>query len=139
MNSYHWSQLSPGLQHSFEVELTGAMIRSFLRLSGDNNPLHTSKTFAAQAGFRDVVAHGMLTASLYSRLVGVYLPGRYCLLHGIDVEFVGPVFSGDRLLVQGEIFHLNEAYRRIEVKASITNGGNELVSRAKIRVGLHEY
>jgi 3-hydroxybutyryl-CoA dehydratase len=138
MNAYRWSELHTGLAHSFEVELTPLMMRQFLDLSGDNNPVHLDLTFAAEPGFREVVVCGMLLSAICSRLVGVYLPGRYCLLHGIAVDFSKPAYVGDKLTVKGEIAHLNEAYRRIEIKAAIENGV-ELISKAKIRVGLHEH
>jgi 3-hydroxybutyryl-CoA dehydratase len=79
----------------------------------------------------------MLTSSLYSQLVGVYLPGKYALLGGIDIDFHSPCFAGDKLEVQGEIVFLLDAYHRMEIKASIRNAGRKLVSKATIRVGLH--
>src|SRR5215469_2074496 len=118
MNSYRWHELREGLSHQFEAELTQSMMEDFVRVSGDYNPLHTDAEFARGAGFRDKVAHGMLTSTLYSRLVGVYLPGRYCFLHGIDVDFVAPAFVGDHLHVSGTIFQLSHAYRRAEIKAA---------------------
>jgi acyl-CoA thioesterase FadM len=69
--------------------------------------------------------------------VGVYLPGKYALLQGIDIDFNSPCYAGDRLKVEGEIVFLSDAFRRMEVKASIRNDNNKLVSRATIRVGLH--
>ena len=137
MNAYRWSELHAGLAHSFSVQLTPAMMQDFLHLSGDTNPLHLDATFAKEAGFRDVVAYGMLTSALYSRMVGVYLPGRFCVLHGIQVDFSNPAYVGDWLTVKGEIAHLNDAFRRIEIKASIENG-TQVISKAKIRVGLNE-
>ena len=138
MNAYRWSELRAGLAYSFEVELTPAMMQQFLELSGDTNPLHLDRSFAKEAGFQDVVAYGMLTSALYSRLVGVYLPGRYALLQGIDVDFSKPAFVGDSLTVKGEITYLNEAYRRVEIKATIENG-KDVISKARIRVGVHEH
>jgi len=139
MNAYRWADLAEGLSAEFEVELTRAMLDDFVQLSGDDNPLHTDDEFAKRAGFAGVVAHGMLTSALYSRLAGVHLPGKFCLLHGIDLEFVKPSFAGDRLRVSGKIIYLNQAYQRAEIKAQIQNGKGELISKAKIRVGLHEH
>lgn len=138
MNEYQWRDLREGLSHEFEAELTQSMVDDFIRLSGDQNPLHTDIEFAKHAGFPSTVAHGLLTSALYSRLVGCYLPGRYCFLHGIDLDFVKPAFVGDRLRVSGAVIHLNEAYRRVEIRATIHNNRGDLISRAKIRVGLHE-
>lgn len=138
MNAYRWSELHPGLTHSFAVEVTPAMMQNFLALSDDTNPLHLDREFATESGFREVVAYGMLTSALYSRLVGVYLPGRFCLLHGIQVDFSNPAYVGDQLTVRGEIAYLNEAFRRIEIKASIQTD-SQVISKAKIKVGLNEH
>jgi acyl dehydratase len=70
--------------------------------------------------------------------VGVHLPGRYALLHGIDLDFVSPAFAGDALRVSGEVTYLTDAYRRIELRGRIRRAADDaVVSKAKIRVGLH--
>jgi len=136
MNCYQWSDLRVGLSDAFEVRLTPDMMKAFASISGDTNPLHCDRQFAIQHGFSDTVAYGQLTSAFYSQLVGVYLPGRYALLHGIDIDFVSPAYPGDILNVSGEISYLNDAFRRIEIRANIKKRGEKIVSKAKLRVGL---
>lgn len=138
MNGYRWSDLHEGMTHEFSVQLERSMIDAFRALSGDTNPLHSDRSFATERGHSDVVAFGLLTSAFYSQLVGVHLPGRHCVLHGIDLDFVKPAYVGDALNVQGRVHHLNEAYRRVELRAQIRNQHGEVISRAKIRVGLDE-
>jgi 3-hydroxybutyryl-CoA dehydratase len=137
MKEYTWSDLHIGLKEEFEATFATKDAVTFAALSGDENPLHTDKPYAMNAGFSRPVLFGMLTSSLYSRLVGVYLPGKFALLQGIDIDFSSPCFAGDRLNVTGEIVYMNEAYRRFEIKASIRKDDQELVSKATIRVGFH--
>jgi 3-hydroxybutyryl-CoA dehydratase len=137
MNEYIWDDLRIGQHEEFEVLITPEMMSRFAEISGDSNPLHDDPTYARQLGFKDQVVFGMLTSSFYSRLVGVHLPGRHSLLRGIDIHFVSPVYVGDKLLVHGEIAFLSESARGVEIKASIRNQTGVLVSKAKIRVGLH--
>ena len=137
MNEYRWDDLRVGLRHEFQVTLVPEMMDAFARLSGDDNPLHVDAAYALAAGFPGPVAFGLLTSSFYSQLVGVHLPGKLALLHGIDVDFVAPAFVGDTLRISGEVRDLVEAYHRIEMRARITNQHEKLVSKAKIRVGLH--
>ena len=137
MNEYRWSDLSIGMQESFEVTFTDAMSKTFAQLSGDTNPLHVDHDYAETAGFPRPVLFGMLTSSLYSRLVGVHLPGKFALLEGIDIDFNAPCHAGERLIVRGEISFLSDAFQRMEIKASIRKGDQKLVSKAIIRVGLH--
>lgn len=108
----------------------------FFKISGDNNPLHTNRDYAQNNGFPSEVAYGMLTASFYSTLVGVYLPGKYCILHGMDIQFSKPVFVSDELLISGVVSSINQTFQQLEIKASIYNQDNIKVSRAKIKVGV---
>lgn len=80
----------------------------------------------------------MLTASLYSALAGVYLPGKYCLLHEMDSSFNLPVYIGDSLHVTGVIKEKNDVFRFVIIKATITNQHGQKVSRATIRAGVTE-
>lgn len=137
MNEYKYSDLKIGLKHEFEAVFTAEDARSFAVISGDLNPLHVDEAYAVDAGFSGPVLFGMLTSSLYSRLVGVYLPGKFALLQGIDLDFSSPCHAGDRLHVAGEVVFLNEAYQRFEIKATIRRDDRKLVSKAIIRVGFH--
>jgi acyl dehydratase len=139
MNDYNWPELAVGLGATFEVLVTAQMLDDFAALSGDCNPLHMDDAFARSAGFPGRLVFGMLTSSFYSRLVGMYLPGKHGLLHGVEVEFKKPAHIGDRLTVSGEVVYLNDAYRQIEVKARILNQRGETVSKATIRAGLREH
>lgn len=114
-------------------------LKKFVEISGDHNPLHTDEAYAKSKGYPSEVVHGLLSSSLYSSLVGLYLPGKYALLHSINISFEKPVFCGDELTVAGEVTYINEAYQQIEIKASITNQNHVRVSSAKIKAGLlHE-
>lgn len=138
MNEYRWSDLKVGLTARFDAAISDTAMRGFAEISGDNNPLHLDDDFARRSGFRGRVAFGLLASSFYSKLVGVYLPGKFALLHGIDVEMKAPAFVGDRLTVMGEIIHLSDPYKRLEIKAAIVNGEGKTISKAKIRAGVHE-
>ena len=138
MREYRLADLAVGLSHSFQVQISLDMMDQFRNISGDANPLHTDLAFASRQGFRDRVSYGMLTASFYSTLVGMHLPGRHAFLQGVDASFVAPVFPGDSLTVFGEITSVHEVHRQIEIRAHVTNGLGQKVSRAKIRSGVSE-
>ena len=79
--------------------------------------------------------YGMCTAALYSRLAGVYLPGKYCLLQECEVSFVKPVFAGEALTVTGTVKEVDERFSRIKLRADIRNAAGEKVSRATLLCG----
>ena len=136
MNEYKFSDIEIGLQESFEVKIDNSKMDKFLDISNDINPLHVDSNYAKKKGFSDRVVYGFYTSSLYSTLVGVYLPGKYGILQGADIQFSKPVYIGDTLKISGKVSYTNEAYKQIEIKAFITNQNNEKVSKATIKTGV---
>jgi acyl dehydratase len=65
-----------GQKKSFEVVVTESMVDDFAKLSGDNNLLHMDENYAKSNNFKGRVCHGMLLASFFSRLAGMYIPGK---------------------------------------------------------------
>lgn len=136
MNEYKFFDIKVGHTEAFNIKIDAVMMDKFLEISGDNNPLHINSEYAKSKGFIDKVVYGMLTSSFYSTLVGVYLPGKYCILQGMDIQFSKPVFINDSLTITGKVSYINEAYKQIEIKATIVNQENKKVSKATIKVGV---
>ncbi len=108
-------------------------------MTGDINPLHVNDDFAANYGFTGRVVYGMLSASLISTLGGVYLPGRYCLIHQIEgCKFLSPVYLEDVLTVTGTVRELNESVKQAVISVSIRNQESKKVLKAILKVGFLE-
>ena len=138
MNEYKFEDLKIGLTESFEVVVTQQMMNDFLNISGDNNPLHVDEEFAKKQGYDNKVVYGLLTTSFISKLVGVLLPGKYCLLQGIETKYLRPVYVGDTLTVTGTIDELHESVKRASVKVVIVNQDNKKILRGKVELGFLE-
>lgn len=135
MNEYTIDTIREGDTAQFTRVMDEAFFAKFGEISGDDNPLHTDPLYAKSHGFPDRVMYGMCTASLYSTLAGVYLPGKNCLLLECDAKFVKPVYAGDTLTVTGIVQDIDRRANRISIKAAIRNQNDEKVSRAKIVAG----
>jgi 3-hydroxybutyryl-CoA dehydratase len=136
MNDYKFSDIKIGLEESFDVNIDASKMDKFLDISNDVNPLHIDSNYAKKIGFLDRVVYGLLTSSFYSTLAGVYIPGKYCILQGIDIQFSKPVYIGDVLKISGKVSYINKAYKQVEIKAFITNQNNEIVSKSTIKTGV---
>ncbi|MEH6450101.1 MAG: MaoC family dehydratase [Oleispira sp.] len=136
MNEFILDDIYIGLTQSFSVTITEEMLDKFLAVTEDTNPLHIDKSYALSKGFSDRVAYGLLTASFYSTLVGVHLPGKFCILQGLDIIFTKPVYIGNTLTITGKVSYINDAYKQLEIRAIISNQDGIIVSRAKIKTGL---
>ncbi|MCR5503120.1 MAG: MaoC family dehydratase [Lachnospiraceae bacterium] len=138
MNRYGIGDLFIGQKESFQVVVTEEMMEAFYRITKDENPLHRDPEYAAENGYSQPVAYGMLTASFLSTLAGVYLPGEKSLIQSVELKFVKPVFSGDELTVTGEVTEIHESVRQIVLKTVITNRENVKVLKGIIKIGVRD-
>lgn len=122
---------------SFDVDVTAESALAFAGVSGDWNPLHTDAAHAARTAYRRPVLHGAFSAGLVSRMAGMHLPGRDCLLHALDLKFVAPIVPPATLRVSGHI--TSERHGIGHVKVAITDAatGTHYVT-ASYQFGRHQ-
>ena len=130
------ADMTPGRTEEFTVTVTAEMMDAFCALTGDTSPIHIDEGYARERGYPGRVVYGMLGASFFSTLAGVYLPGEHCLLHGVECKFAKPVFIGDTLTVRGTVVRVSEIGNEAEIKAVITNQNGQRVTRGIIKAGL---
>ena len=136
MNHYTMADMTPGRTEEFTITVTAEMMDAFCALTGDTSPIHIDEGYARERGYPGRVVYGMLGASFFSTLAGVYLPGEHCLLHGVECKFAKPVFIGDTLTVRGTVVRVSEIGNEAEIKAVITNQNGQRVTRGIIKAGL---
>ena len=121
--------LSIGQKVEFTEVISESMVQEFAKLSGDYNPQHMDESYATKTRFKKRICHGMLLASLFSRLVGMYLPGKHSLYFSQSLNFLYPAFINDKVIVEGEIVKISRSTGIITLKTKITKDSNiELIT-----------
>ncbi len=110
-----FEDLSVGQNESLMRTVTERDIALFAELSGDANPIHLSDDFAAGTKFGQRIAHGMLTASLISALLGTRLPGPGAVYLSQTLTFLAPVRIGDVVTARVEVAELVSERRRVRL------------------------
>lgn len=137
MNEYKYQDIYKGQIEEFTFEITQEKMKQFLSLTGDNNPLHTDVNYANSKGYDEVVVYGLLTTSALSTLAGVYLPGKYSLIHSVEISYAKPVFiSSSPLKVKGEVIEKDDRFSRITVKVTIFDKNGVKVCRGIMQIGI---
>ena len=120
-SEYSFEDIEIGLKKNFSVNISELMLDNFAKLCGDYNPLHTDENYASKTPFKKRVCQGMLLASFFSRLVGMYLPGKRALYFSQSLNFKHPCFINDKISVGGKVLDKSIATRIITLKTSIYN------------------
>lgn len=134
IREYRYEELAVGTKETFPVTVTEKMLEDFYAITQDANPLHRDRAYAVQKGYADRVVYGMLTASLFSTLAGIYLPGRYSLIHSVETKFLRPVYVGDELMVSGVVKEKEDACRMLILQLLITNQNGDKVVKGRMQI-----
>jgi 3-hydroxybutyryl-CoA dehydratase len=119
---YRFEDLRLGMAAEFRKTLGDGEIRQFAALSGDVNPAHLDDAFARTTRLGERVAHGMLTASLVSAVLGCQLPGPGCLFVSQTTHFRAPVTPGDTVTARVVIARLDPKRQFAEFDTACTVG-----------------
>ena len=114
MSSYFFEDLSVGMEASHEKTVSEGDIASFAEVSGDFNPVHMDEDYASGTFFKSRIAHGMLTASFISTVLGTRLPGHGSIYLSQTLRFLAPVRIGDTVKAMARVVSLDMARRRAQ-------------------------
>lgn len=101
--------------------ITEADIVRFADVSGDHNPVHLDEEYAASSPFGKRIAHGFLTGSLISAVIGMELPGPGSIYLGQTLKFLAPVHINDTVTVSVEVIATREDKRLLTLRTECVN------------------
>ncbi len=123
VSSYFIEDLCVGMEASHERTVSENDINGFAEVSGDFNPLHMDHEYAAGTYFKSRIAHGMLTASFISSVLGTRMPGHGCIYLSQSLRFIAPVRIGDTVKALARVESLDMTKRRAELSCFCEVGG----------------
>ena len=125
-------RVEPGGLTHLERTITQSQLDAYAKASGDFNPLHLDPEFAANTGFRGIIAHGMLTLALISENMAGEFGIDWLTTGGLRVRFKGAVYLGDRIATRCKIMEKVPQEDGHGVKCSVQvvdpSAGRELIS-----------
>ncbi|MCH7932037.1 MAG: MaoC family dehydratase [Proteobacteria bacterium] len=127
LDGYRFDDLRIGMTAVYAKTITESDINLFCAISGDTNPLHLDHEYARTTMFGGPIAHGMLSASLISTVIGTKLPGPGCVYVSQNCRFKAPVRAGDTVRARVTITGLVPERRRVGLKTVCTVGDTVVV------------
>lgn len=116
-----------GLARSITKTIGISEIEIFAELSEDRNPLHLDEDYAKGTMFKGRIAHGMLSAALFSAIIGERLPGHGTIYLQQNLRFTAPVKPGDTVTATVTVTDINVAKRRVNLACVAAVGDNVVI------------
>jgi 3-hydroxybutyryl-CoA dehydratase len=124
-------------QHvTFTKTFTEEDMQRFIEITGDVNPLHVDEEFARRTPFGHRVLQGMLTASIFSTMVGMLLPGTGAIYRSQTLNFLLPVYLGETVTAHFIVRAIDRAKHRLTIDAWIENAAGKRVIEGVCEAGL---
>ena len=123
----HFTEFEVGQAASYGRTISEADIVLFAGVSGDDNPVHMNEIYASESMFKGRIAHGMLTASYISTVIGTRLPGPGTIYLSQNLRFRAPVRAGDTVTATITIAEVDPVKRRLTLTTVCRVGDTTVV------------
>ena len=132
---YILEELAVGMAAEKRVTVTEARVAQFAEASDDFNPLHMDEAFASKTAYRGRIAHGLLSASFGSAVVGTILPGAGAIYLGQTLNLHKPVRIGDVAVARVTVAAIDEVSARVVLRCEVYVGHDLVLDgEAAVRV-----
>ena len=121
-------ELSVGLSRSLVKTVGAREVELFAEVSEDRNPIHLCDVAARASVFGGRVAHGMLSASLFSAIIGERLPGHGTIYLGQSLRFRAPVRLGCEVTATVTVAAVDPPRRRATLACEARVGGTVVIT-----------
>lgn len=108
-----------GSQFTHSFKFSQEDVAAFARVTGDTNPLHLDADYAATTAFKRPIIHGMLGASVFTKVLGTEYPGYGSIYVGQTLNFLRPMFVDTDYEAVFTITNLNPEKNMAEISTEI--------------------
>ena len=123
---YYLDDLEVGMEARTTATITADMIDQFAAITGDTNPIHMDDAAARAQGFDGRIAHGALSASFISAVLGNQLPGPGGVFVELNLRFRKPALLGDEVTAVAVVDEISERAGKVRMKVHCEVGGTKI-------------
>lgn len=128
-----YDELNVGDSATYTRTLTEEELVLFATVSGDVNPVHLDKEYAASTPFKERIAHGMWSGALISAALATVMPGPGTIYLEQSLNFKRPVRLDDTLTIRLTVISKEER-NRVILSCEVNNQRNETVVTGEAKV-----
>ncbi len=126
-NGYDIEDIFVGMSAGIAKTITEADILLFTAVSTDTNAVHLDEEYGKTTMFGGRIAHGMLSASLLSAVLGTRLPGSGVIYISQSLRFKAPVRIGDTVHATVTVREVMAEKCRVVLDTACTVAGKAVI------------
>ncbi|ADI02837.1 MaoC domain protein dehydratase [Syntrophothermus lipocalidus DSM 12680] len=120
-------EIQVGEKAAFSKTVSETDVYLFAGITGDMNPVHVNREFAAETPFRKPIAHGVLGLGLISNVLGTQLPGPGSIYVQQSIKFTKPVYVGDTITAMVEVIEKDAQRNKVRLRTWCQNQDGVIV------------
>lgn len=134
LENYPINELVVGQTATYSKTLSERDVILFAACSGDVNPVHLDKAYAATTPFGEPIGHGMWTGALVSAAIATCLPGPGSVYRSQSLSFKHPVKIGDTVTITLTIGEIKERVKLVTLECEAHNQDGKLIAKGVAEV-----
>lgn len=127
-------EITIGQSAIYSKTLTERDVILFAACSGDVNPVHLDKNYAATTPFGEPIGHGMWTGALVSAAIATCLPGPGSVYRSQNLSFKNPVKIGDEVTVTLTVSEIKARVKLVTLDCEAHNQEGKLIAKGVAEV-----
>lgn len=127
--------IKTGDTYQEQFSFSQADAQAFANVSGDHNPIHLDEEVAAKTVYKRPILHGMLGASVFSRIIGMTFPGEGTVYLNQSLQFKRPMYPDEQYRAEMVVLEIEERRKRARIETKlvqVSDGKPVLVGEAYV-------
>jgi acyl dehydratase len=113
--------------YTHEFRFSQEEVARFAEVTGDKNPVHLDPEYAAKTMFKRPIMHGMLGASLFSKVFGTLFPGEGTIYLKQSLNFLKPMYVETDYVAEFTVKEIIKDKNRAIIETLIKDKANNFV------------
>ena len=134
-NRFTINQIKKNLKIKLKKKMTKRFFSNAIKILNDTAPIHTKNKWAQRLGFKKKIFPGLAVVSVFSKMIGMYLPGKNAVIMNINFSFKKPVFENDNLVYICKVDKIFKSLHVVLLKLYVLKNNKKIIegdSRCKI-------
>ena len=109
-------------------------VSTFIKLTGDTNPIHYDTGYAATTSFGKPIMHGLLAVTIFSKIFGTTFPVPGCIYIEQNFKFISPMYINTEYIAEIKIVNIVKSIIYVQTNIKDCNNTYTVIGSAVLKI-----